>query len=364
VTDPVRSVEASTVVLPLPQALQLGQMTIERREYATVRVTTASGLTGSAYCLTRDAPVTEAVDRLVEPHAVGRDSGDIPGLRERYLRANVMVGRTGLAVRALGLVDVALWDVAAQREGAPLHRLLGRAAVPPRVMMVAAYPVAGRPPEELAADVAAYAREGYGLLKIARSGDTELMRRWLDELSTALPASAAVVVDAACAWSDAAEALGEVALWGETELAWLEDPLVPEDVEGLARLRREGPYPVGAGDDLSERLTCELLLDAGALDVLRIDTVAIGGVTTALELIDRAAAAGVTVSFHCFPELNVHLAAVTSGAVVETFDPTVPGGNPYDPAHLLSSGRLAVADGVAALPTAPGIGFELLELPG
>lgn len=150
---------------------------------------------------------------------------------------------------------------------------------------------------------------------------------------------------------------------GESALAWLEDPLVPEDVPGLGRLRREGRYPVGAGDDLSERLTSELLLDSRALDVLRIDTVAIGGVTPALELIERAADAGVAVSFHCFPELNVHLAAVAPGAVVETFDATVPGGNPYDPAHLLSSGRLAVTDGVAALPTGPGIGFELLEVP-
>jgi L-alanine-DL-glutamate epimerase-like enolase superfamily enzyme len=38
------------------------------------------------------------------------------------------------------------------------------------------------------------------------------------------------------------------------------------------------------------------------------------------------------------------------------------GGNPYDPAHSLSCGRLAVADGFAVLPSAPGIGFELLEV--
>jgi L-alanine-DL-glutamate epimerase-like enolase superfamily enzyme len=228
-------------------------------------------------------------------------------------------------------------------------------------MMIAAYPSAGRSPEALAADVTAYAAQGYRLLKIARSGDVELMRRWLDELAAALPGSARIVVDGACVWRDADEALHETAEWGEASLAWLEDPLVPEDVAGLGRLGREGRYPIGAGDDLSERLTVELLLDAGVLDVLRIDTVAIGGVTAALELLERATAAGVTVSFHVFPELNVHLAAVTPGAVVETFDPTVPGGNTYDPGHLLSSGRLAVSGGVAELPTAPGIGFDLLE---
>jgi len=361
VTDAVASVESSTVVLPLPQALRVGSMTIAAREYATVRLTTESGLVGKAYCLTRNAPVAEAVDRLFTPLVAGEDSSDIAGLRAQCLRANVMIARTGLAVRALGLVDVALWDVAAQRDGVPLHRLLGREATPPETMMIAAYPSEGRSSEALAADVAAYAAKGYRLLKIARSGDVELMRHWLDELAVVLPGSARIVVDGACAWCDAGEALHETAEWGGATLAWLEDPLVPEDVAGLSRLRREGRYPLGAGDDLSERLTVELLLDAGALNVLRIDTVAIGGVTPALELLERAAAAGVTVSFHVFPELNVHLAAVTPGAIVETFDPTVPGGNPYDPAHLLSSGRLAVTDGVALPPTAPGIGFDLLE---
>jgi hypothetical protein len=70
----------------------------------------------------------------------------------------------------------------------------------------------------------------------------------------------------------------------------------------------------------------------------------------------------VPVSFHVFPELNVHLASVSPGATVETFDPSVPGGNPFDPWHLLSSGRLAVTDGLARPPSGPGIGFELLEV--
>ena len=230
------------------------------------------------------------------------------------------------------------------------------------MILVAAYPVAGKAPEELAAAVLEYAAQGYRLLKIARSDNGTFMRRWLEEIASALPATASVIVDAGCAWRNADEALQETSTWGLAELAWLEDPLVPEDVEGLVRLRRDGPHPVAAGDELAERLTFDLLLDSGAVDVLRIDTVAIGGVTPTLELVDRAAAAGVPVSFHVFPELNVHLASVSPGATVETFDPSLSGGNPFDPGHLLSSGRLAVTNGLAQAPSAPGIGFELLEV--
>jgi hypothetical protein len=97
-------------------------MAIFAREHATVRVRTASGLVGEASCLTRNAPIAATVDRLVAPAVAGGDAEDVTGLRGRALRANVMVARTGFALRAPGLVDVALWDIAAQR---------GSAAPPP-----------------------------------------------------------------------------------------------------------------------------------------------------------------------------------------------------------------------------------------
>jgi L-alanine-DL-glutamate epimerase-like enolase superfamily enzyme len=229
-------------------------------------------------------------------------------------------------------------------------------------MIVAAYPVDGASPEELAETVIGYAREGYRLLKVARSSDPEFMRRWLDLVAAGLPASAGLVVDAAYGWRDADDALGECAEWGEIELAWLEDPVVPEDGDGLARLRREGRHPIGIGDELAEPLTHELLLAADAVDVVRVDTVALGGITPALEVVARAAAAGKRVSFHVFPELHVHLALLAPDACAETFDPSLPGGNPLDPAHLLSSRHLDVVNGTAAPPDAPGIGFDLIEL--
>jgi L-alanine-DL-glutamate epimerase-like enolase superfamily enzyme len=136
---------------------------------------------------------------------------------------------------------------------------------------------------------------------------------------------------------------------------------VPEDVAGIARLRREAGHPIGVGDELAERWTYEALLDAKAVDVLRLDVVAIGGVTPALEVLALAAQAGVPVAFHVYPELSVHLATGRPGAVVETFDPDVPGGNPLDPVHRLTTGRLELAAGLALPPTAPGIGFELLD---
>lgn len=72
----IARIDTATAVLPLPAPLQLGAMTVTRREYSAVQVTADDGTTGVAYCLSREAPMAEIVDRLVAPHAVGLDADD------------------------------------------------------------------------------------------------------------------------------------------------------------------------------------------------------------------------------------------------------------------------------------------------
>ena len=355
----IRSVTTGTATLPLPAPLRLGPMEIREREYAAVRVETEEGIVGKAYCLTRNAPVAACVDRLITPHLLGRDAADIEARWDDCYRANVFVGRTGLVIRALGLADVALWDITAQTAAQPLWRHLGGEDPSVPVMMVAAYPVAGREPESLAADVVRYASEGYRLLKVARSADAGHMRRLLEAAREGLPGGTKIVVDAGFGWRTPEEALAELPLWGETPLAWLEDPLVPEDAAGCAAIRHGGPHPVGVGDEVTDPGTYRALLDAGALDVLRLDVIAIGGVTGARRVQALAAEHAVPVSFHVYPEVSVHLAATQPGTMVETFDQDFPGGNPFDPAHRLRTERLNIAAGHAIAPDTPGLGFDL-----
>jgi L-alanine-DL-glutamate epimerase-like enolase superfamily enzyme len=354
VSDRVRDVRAATAVIPLPQPLRLGPMTVTQREYAAVRVTTEDGLVGKAYCLTREAPMAAIVDRMVAPHVAGRDAQDVEGAWDAAFRAGIVVGRVGLAVRALGLVDIALWDIAAQRAGVPLWRLLGGDGGPVDAMLVAAYGTPGRTAEDLADEVLAHAADGWPLLKIARATDSVLMRDWLARIDAGLPAGARLVVDAGYGWRSADEALGELRAWEAPALAWLEDPLAPEDAEGCARVRREGGQRLGVGDEVTDPRTYRALLDAGALDVLRLDVVAIGGITAARRELQRAAAHGVPVSCHVYPEVSVHL-----GASVETFDRRPPDGNPYDPAPVLVTGGPLFGAGRAVPPDAAGLGFDL-----
>lgn len=345
----IAGIRTATAALPLPAPLHLGAMTVTRREYSAVQASDDDGRVGVSSCLSREAPMAEIVERLVAPHAVGVDADDPAAAWERMLRGSAIVGRVGLVRRAIGLVDIALWDVAARRAGVPLWRMLGTGDAPRDAMLVAAYPSADRSPREVADEVLAQA-DGWAQVKISRMPDPAYMRDLLRLLNTELPATTGLVVDVGFGWRDADEALAELAQWGDPQLAWLEDPLLPEDAAGCARIRHESGLRLAVGDEVTDPAVLRALVEHDAVDVLRLDVVAVGGVTPARELIAWASARGVPVSGHVYPEVTAHL-----GIGVETFARE---GNPYDPAPTFIVGGPEFAGAVR--PTAaPGLGFTL-----
>lgn len=345
----IARIDTATAVLPLPAPLHLGAMTVTRREYSAVRATADDGLTGVAYCLSREAPMAEIVDRLVAVHAVGADADDPAATWERMLRGSAIVGRVGLVRRAIGLVDIALWDIAARRAGVPLWKMLGTGDGSRESMLVAAYPSTDRTPREVADEVLAQA-DGWTNVKISRIPDPAYMRDLLAMLNAELPDTTGLVVDVGFGWPDADTALTEIAQWGDPRLAWLEDPLLPEDAEGVARIRRESGLPVSVGDEVTDPAVLKALVEVGGVDVLRLDVVAIGGVTPAREMIAWAAERGVPVSGHVYPEVTAHL-----GIGVETF---ARGVNPYDPAPSFILGGPSF-EGRVRPTDAAGLGFAL-----
>ena len=345
----IARIDTATAVLPLPAPLQLGAMTVTRREYSAVRATASDGTTGIAYCLSREAPMAEIVERLVATHAVGVDADDPAAAWERTLRGSAIVGRVGLVRRAIGLVDIALWDIAARRAGVPLWKLLGTGDAPRASMLVAAYPTPVRTPREIADEVLAQA-DGWTNVKISRIPDPAYMREVLAILNGELPAGTGLVVDVGFGWPDADAALAEIAQWGVPQLSWLEDPLLPEDAAGVARIRRDTGLAVAVGDEVTDPAVLKALVEVGGVEVLRLDVVAIGGVTPARELIAWAAERGVPVSGHVYPEVTAHL-----GIGVESF---ARGVNPYDPAPSFILGGPSFEGRVR--PTgAAGLGFAL-----
>ncbi|QYH36363.1 enolase C-terminal domain-like protein [Salinibacterium sp. M195] len=344
-------VATATRSLSLPEPLQLGAMTVTRREYCAVQVESADGYVGQSYALSREAPMAEIVSRLIAPTVLAQDSGAPEIVWDKAYRGSAIVGRVGLVRRAIGMVDVATWDIASQRAGLPLWQMLGTSPDPRPTMLVAAYPTPGRSVRDVVDEVVSQAQEGWPLVKISRSPDNDFMRELISTLRQELPEKTGLVVDVGFGWNSSDEALNDVSQWGDPELAWLEDPLLPEDVEGCARLRRGSGLTIAVGDEVTDPLVLRSLVESEAIDVLRLDVIAVGGITQARILVEWAAERGTEVSCHVYPEVSVHL-----GVGVETFNRSV---NPYDPSPSLVRGGPEFVAGYAVPPTTAGLGFTL-----
>lgn len=355
--DPITAVTATLICLPLPRELQLGPFTVSERTYAVVGIRTASGLSGSAYQQTRGAPIVEIIDNLLTPALLGKDSASIEARWRDCFRSTMGIGRTGMLLRALSLVDIALWDIQAKRADLPLHRLLGgvRDRVP--TMLVAGYPNSLDDIAEVVEAAQRAAAEGHQLIKIARAGDVGVTAAALSAVAEHLPAGVQIVIDASWTWEQPMQALAELMQWPDAPIAWLEDPLPPEQPDLYRALRERSPMPIGAGDEVTDRFALQRLVDTDAVDVLRLDVATIGGITTALRVIHHAEVHGVPLSTHISPEVSAHLAAAFPAiSAIETFDRS---GNRIDPSHELVRGGPTFTGGFAVLGEQPGIGWEL-----
>ena len=151
------------------------------------------------------------------------------------------------------------------------------------------------------------------------------------------------------------------------QIDWFEEPLIPEDLRGLGRFRREAPIPVATGEAEFGRWGFAELLRHEAADIVQPDCCAAGGLTEVLKIADLADAAHVRCITHVWGTGIAVAAALQALAMIA---PCPPGLAPREP--LLELDRTynplreelnltppAVDPGVVfAIPTAPGIGFD------
>jgi L-alanine-DL-glutamate epimerase-like enolase superfamily enzyme len=351
----IKEVRATTCRIPLTTPIVMGDLQFDSREYLLLEITTDEGLTGVGFGMTRDAPLGPIVARNVAPLLLGADPLLGEALWERLYNRNLTIGQRGLFMRCLSAADIALWDIKAKAAGLPLWKLLGgyRDLVP--ASMAGGYPRTGVSLEALAAEVAGYAAEGYQWIKIAAgplAADTERLRVARD----AIAGRSLLAYDAHWAWRTIASVLPTVRSWPEFGLAFIEDPF-PSDLTLLpAQLRERTGISMALGEDTVGRYAFRDLVANARPDYLRLDATTAGGVTDAIKICALAAAEGIPVLPHIFPELHVHLAAALPIVMaVEVTDPA----QEIDLLWRLFRDPLAPSHGSVAAPSRPGLGVAL-----
>ena len=311
----IERVETAYYRLPLEPFGDAGHGAIDSEELITVKLH-AEGLVGNGYSYTigRGGRAVKALlDHDIVPLLEGGDAEDVQGLWDLMWQRLLYVGRGGLASFAIAAADIALWDLRGAREGKPLYALLGA-----RAREIPAYGSGVDLPkslDELLAQTEGFLERGFpGVkVKVGRRDPAEDEAR-VGAVRRLAGDGVDLMIDANMAWGTQ-EALERGRRMEPFGLYWYEEPTIPEDVAGHARLVREMETPIAVGESLHSPHEFWRYAQEKAAHVLQIDPVTNGGITASLAALKMADEAGLKTSSHYTDELSAHLLCASSEPV-------------------------------------------------
>jgi len=318
----------------------------------TVRLRDADGMEGLGYTYTvgqGGIAVRWLVEADLTPMLLGAKADSIEELWSRMWRHLHYVGRGGLASFAISAVDIALWDLHAQRHAKPLWRMLGGTS-----NQVAVY-AGGIDLEfstaELLQQTERFIAQGFHAVKM-KVGRAELSQdlRRVTAMRDALGSDHSLMVDANMAWS-VDQAIVAARELKELNVFWLEEPTAPDDFAGHARIVREGGVPIAAGENLHTEREFDMLISSGGVTFAEPDVANIGGITAWLRVASLAERSGLPVTSHGVHDLHVHLLAAVPNASYLEF-------HGFGLERFMAS-ELHIADGYATAPERIGHGVKL-----
>ena len=316
-----------------------------------VKVVTDAGVTGwgEAFGYNAIAATKTAIDQMLAPMCLGRDTLAIESLMVELQQKLHIFGRGGPVIFGLSGIDIALWDIAGKAAGQPVHQFLGgfRAEHLPCYASLIRY----TDPKLVAANVERALGQGFRHVKLheIELAPTRAAREAAGE-------DVDIMLDVNCPWS-LREALDMTERLRPFHLRWLEEPVwPPENCAGLAQVRAKGGIPIASGENAATLLQFQQLFDANAVDFVQPSPTKMGGISELRKVYALAAAHNVTVMPHSFydgPGLLAALhviAALGQRSLVEW--------RYFDLEARLYADAGVPRNGSIAVPQGPGLGLD------
>lgn len=343
----VRSIASVGVEVPMNFALGTSRGRITKAPLLLIDVSTAEGVTGRAYlwsyfprAMVAIASILAEIEERTKGERIEPDA-----LWSKLTERFALIGVQGVVRMAMAGFDVACWDALATAAGVPLVKYLG--GEPRRVLAYNSCGLGLMPTDALADESEKLLANGFRAIKLRLGYPT------LDEdlaavhaVKKRIPEGVALMVDYNQALS-VDEALKRGRALDDEGIAWLEEPIRHDDYAGTAMLKRELNVPIQIGENFSLASGMQTALDADCCDLVMPDLERIGGVSGWLAAAKLAAARGMKMSSHLYPEASAHLLAVTPTAHYLEY---------VDWADKILQNPLTIEDGHAVVANAPGTG--------
>lgn len=348
----IAALEPGFYRVPLPTVLTdstHGEM--RAFELCTVRVRDADGAEGVGYTFTvgrNGGAIADILAREMPELLIGEDADRIEHLWQKLWWALHYGGRGGPTVLAISALDMALWDLKAKRAGTALWRLLG--GHDPKVPCYAGGIDLELPLDALLRQTDGNLERGFRAIKMKvgrakLAEDVARVAAMRKHLGDGFP----LMADANMKWT-ADLAIRAARAFRPYDLTWLEEPVIPDDVAGHARVVAEGGVPIASGENLRTLWDFKQLIVAGGVTYPEPDVTNCGGVSVFMKVARLAEAFNLPVTSHGAHDITVQLLAACPN-------------RSYLEAHGFGLDRYVtepfeLEDGFATAPDRPGHGVD------
>jgi D-galactarolactone cycloisomerase len=369
----ITQVRAHVLRSALEQPFAFSQGWVSSRGATLVEVQTDEGVTGwgEALCQGLQPPeiAAAAIQHSLQHLLVGQDPLQPEVLWHRLYHYTRDYGQKGAVVGAISGVDIALWDICGKVRGAPVAMLLGgmfRSRV--EAYATGFYRLNG-PGEaaRLAQEAEGHVAGGFRALKIKLGfgidDDLEVMRaikRVAGKQEVMIDVNHAYGVAEAIRLGRELEDMG----W---RLRWYEEPVVQEDLDGYAEVRRALATPIAGGENEYTLFGFKQLLEKRAIDIAQPDLCIAGGFTGCRHIVALAHAHGVQVNPHVWASAVGQAASLQLIAAIPVANHSLypkdillefdTSSHPFR--NELTSDPLKQKGGWVQIPQKPGLGIEV-----
>lgn len=340
-----------------------------RTNFVFVKIETDSDIHGwGEATLEYKEPTVVAAIHDLEYYLIGKDPQNIEAFRHDCYRDAYWRGGPVL-MSALAGVEMALWDIKGKALGVPVYQLLGgkvRDAVP---AYVNGWFSPAKTPEEFAEKVIQVRDNGFTACKWDPFG-----KAWLQiskkDLATAMECVRQV---AAAAGNDVdllIEGHGRFDIptavkiarqLEEFDIFWFEEPIPPDDKEGLAEVKRRSRVPIAAGERLYNRYEYRQFFDLSCSDYIQPDISHAGGLMELRFLGAEAEARHIGFCPHNPSGPVANAATLQLAACVPNFVKLEMMMTDVPYRADICDEQLTVENGCVVIPERPGFGIELNE---
>jgi D-galactarolactone cycloisomerase len=369
----ITQVRAHVLRSALEQPFAFSQGWVSSRGATLVEVETDAGVTGwgEALCQGLQPPeiAAAAVEHALKELVLGKDALQPEVLWHRMYHHTRDYGQKGAVIGAISAIDIALWDIAGKVRKEPVAKLLG-GMFRTRVEAYATgfYRIKGQgEAARLAREFETHSGNGFRALKIKLGFGIDDDLAVMKSLKS-IQKNEEVMIDVNHAYG-VAEA---IRLGRELEdmgwrLRWYEEPVVQEDLDGYAEVRRALATPIAGGENEYTLFGFRNLLASRGLDIVQPDICIAGGFTGCRHVVALAHAHGVQVNPHVWASAvgqaaslqliaSIPLAnhALYPRDILLEFDTS---SHPFR--NELTSEPLKQKNGWVEIPQKPGLGIEV-----